>query len=89
MAWWKAKSSLIARSPLEIARLKNSLRLPDGLDLNAGCALAGNGGRLGFNGHAQLQDIENAIQGSETVGVDHVGLPAGIAIDERPGTLPA
>src|ERR1700694_3903768 len=67
---------------------EDALRLPDGFDLNVGCALAGNGGRFRFNGHAQLQNIENAIQGAETIGVDHIRLPAGIAIDERPRTLP-
>jgi len=67
---------------------EDPLRLPDGFDLNVGGALAGNGGRFGFDGHAQLQNIENAVEGSETVGVDNIGLPAGIAIDERPGTLP-
>src|ERR1700730_9777780 len=66
---------------------EDPLRLPDGSYLNVGGTLAGNGGRFGFNGHAQLQNIENAIEGSETVGVDHIWLPAGVAIDERPGTL--
>src|ERR1019366_8344342 len=53
--------------------VEDALRLPDRLDLNGGCALAGNGGRLRFNRHAQLQNIENAIERSETVGVDHIG----------------
>src|SRR5580700_7631507 len=67
---------------------EDTLRLPDGLDLSIGRALAGNGGRFAFNRHAQLQNIENAVQGSQPVGIDHIGLPAGITIDERSGTLP-
>src|ERR1700722_2604774 len=67
---------------------EDALRLPDGLDLNVGCPLAGDGGRFRFNRHAQLQNIENAIQGAKAFRVDHIRLPAGIAIDERTCTLP-
>jgi len=41
-------------------------------------------GRFRFNGHAQLQNIENAIQANrDRRGRSHK-VPAGIAIDERP-----